>query len=277
MQHFLITRFNLGHRDWKITTSGNQIGSDAWLNHRFDLFEKFCLPSVKNQSNQNFTWIVLFDTGTPDGYKKRVEELAASYKNFQALYTNGFPQLLPSLQKYISAHIGNNDFIITTRLDNDDLIHKDFVQTIQALAQPIDRLIIDLRSGYQTSIKGGFYESRLYKEDPFNPFISVVEPSSNFNTVMSSRHAEWAKAKDIIVNKTKPLWIELVHDENKSNVEKKHMRLIRDVAYDEFGLLYDIPKFSKLYQLSNNFTLVRLARLLLRMYRKHVKVFFKKS
>ncbi len=269
-QHFIITRFNLGHRDWKTTQSGNQVGSDEWLNHRFDLFENFCLPSVRNQHQQNFTWIILFDENTPNKFREKINEIANSYDLIQVLYSDGFPQQLPTLHEFISKKT-QTDFVITTRLDNDDLIHKDFVETIQSLYQPKKDLVIDLRTGYQTSIKGRFYESRLYKEDPFNPFISVVEAVSDFNTVMAKRHAQWAKTKSLIINKEKPLWIELVHDENKSNVEKRHMRLVRNVAYDEFGLDKDIPKYSKKYELLNNFPLTRTMRALMRMYNKHVK------
>ena len=74
MNHYLITRFNLKKTNWNPRWKINQqlALSDEWLKYRFELFEKYCFPSVYNQSNQNFTWCVFFDIKTPDYYKERV-------------------------------------------------------------------------------------------------------------------------------------------------------------------------------------------------------------
>lgn len=76
----------------------------------------------------------------------------------------------------------DDDFIITSRLDNDDSIHHDFVYIIQNLAIKKHETIIDLRRGYQLDISSNIYEYRNYY-NKFNPFISLVESTSNFQTV----------------------------------------------------------------------------------------------
>jgi hypothetical protein len=59
--HFVLTRFNV-----KIGLGGGESVAPnlEWLVHRFDLFDKFCFPSVRNQSNLNFKWLVFFDVDT---------------------------------------------------------------------------------------------------------------------------------------------------------------------------------------------------------------------
>jgi hypothetical protein len=74
-KHFLLTRFNLRVEDWATTKNGDQVLNDAWLMDRFRLFESYCLPSVKNQSNQDFTWFVFFDKNTPDKFKCKLGQL----------------------------------------------------------------------------------------------------------------------------------------------------------------------------------------------------------
>ena len=54
VQHFLLTRFNLKLKEWQTTKQGESVGSELWLTKRFELFRKYCLPSVKQQTNQNF-------------------------------------------------------------------------------------------------------------------------------------------------------------------------------------------------------------------------------
>ncbi len=56
VQHFLFTRFNLRNESWNSTKNANPVLTEEWLEKRFDLFERFCLPSVKAQINQNFRW-----------------------------------------------------------------------------------------------------------------------------------------------------------------------------------------------------------------------------
>ena len=49
--HFLITRFNLKNNDWNVDKNDNVICDKDWLNFRFDIFEKTCFNSIKNQNN----------------------------------------------------------------------------------------------------------------------------------------------------------------------------------------------------------------------------------
>lgn len=66
-KHFIFTRFNEGWLDNdRLTQSGKPVNTDVWLKERCKLFEKFCLPSMMYQSNQNFTWLILFDKRTPE-------------------------------------------------------------------------------------------------------------------------------------------------------------------------------------------------------------------
>ena len=70
IQHFLLTRFNL--LLWNKDKEGGKVRSMKWLDHRFALFERYCFPSIKNQSCQNNVWIVLFDSLTPEVFKDRI-------------------------------------------------------------------------------------------------------------------------------------------------------------------------------------------------------------
>lgn len=69
--HYLLTRFNLAL--WIEDKNGAAIDREEWLKRRMALFETFCLPSVKNQSCQNFSWILLVDANTPAVYRERIK------------------------------------------------------------------------------------------------------------------------------------------------------------------------------------------------------------
>ena len=236
MKHFLLTRFNVKASTKTISVSQ----SDSWLSHRFELFEKYCLPSVKNQFNQNFTWGVFFDTDTPQKYKDKIDKISNSYNNFVPIFINESSDLEPTSSKFIASKIEDSDqYIITTRLDNDDIIHKQFIDTIQKLFSPTNGMVIDLRKGYQITIEKNNLEIRKYYQ-LFNSFISLIEDSTNFNTVMSRRHSHWWDSKSVVVFDDKRLWIELVHSKNKLNRVKGEFLLVPKIQSNDFGLLLDL-------------------------------------
>ena len=80
VKHFIITRFNLRGSD----PSSVRMIDDGYLAQRLDLFERFCLPTVRNQTVQDFRWLVLFaedtpvrDQGAHRGLRRRLAQLRA--------------------------------------------------------------------------------------------------------------------------------------------------------------------------------------------------------
>ena len=82
IQHFILTRFNL--LLWNKDKEGGKVRTTKWLEHRFSLFEKYCLPSILSQTCQDFEWIVLFDSMTPEKFMSKIAE-----------YEKRCPQLKP--------------------------------------------------------------------------------------------------------------------------------------------------------------------------------------
>lgn len=58
--HFLITRFNLRNPSWELTKNNETLLDDSWMSERIELFKNYCFPSVVNQTNKNFKWLLFF-------------------------------------------------------------------------------------------------------------------------------------------------------------------------------------------------------------------------
>lgn len=256
MKHFIVTRFNLKVEDWKTAKDGSIVLTDKWLEERFKLFQKYCLPSVINQKNQNFYWLVFFDIETPVAYKKMIDRIAGEYKKFVPLYIDSNNSLQPSFKKYILEHIKDDDlYIITSRLDNDDAIHENFVDIIQKIAIQKKDTVIDIRMGYQMDISDNSCKyRRLYNS--FNPFISLVENTKNFNTIISRKHQDWKNSDSILVYDKDPLWIEIIHKKNKLNSVRSNIPLIKEIKLKEFGIARDEKKLGSFFIFKNNFYVV---------------------
>ena len=82
IQHFVITRFNLRAAYSGADRQGQPVLSPGWMRERIELFERFCLPSMVHQANQNFTLssgnVSTASAGTPSGYSITVQNPSIS-------------------------------------------------------------------------------------------------------------------------------------------------------------------------------------------------------
>lgn len=243
-EHFIVTRFNLRVSEWKTTKNGLDVLSDEWMDDRLEKFEKYCLPSVLNQKNKNFKWLIFFDKMTSNKYLQKIDDLTKISSNIYCYFINGITELKQAFTDAIKSFPAkDNKWIITTRLDNDDIIHEKFVEEIQNNFTPVHETIIDLRNGLQLNIQKEQAEVKeLHNE--FNPFISLIENCEQFQTVISKPHRDWKSAKNIIVLDAYPLWIEVIHTNNKLNEADEKKLLSKSFNCQEFGLSKDLKFIS---------------------------------
>lgn len=233
MKHFLITRFNVPFEDFSRDKTGVETLGDDWLAHRFELFEKICLPSVKNQSNQDFIWLIYFGAQTTSVFRDRIAKHQSDYANIKPIYVKDMDEFYSSLVKDISPHlVPSDEELITSRMDNDDLIHRDFIKTIQSLAKAKGKYLIDLTKGYQMNIEGKVdVVSKQY-----NPFVSLKEHASSFETVMAQKHGKWRGLVDRTKYKKEKLWVQIIHDKNVHNHFKKRLFFQKKIHLPDFGI-----------------------------------------
>lgn len=127
---------------------------------RLDLFETFCLPSMKSQTNKNFLWIIRTDPDLHPSLLSKLISLLGNNQNYILLGSNYNPEgfgraesdsfgaflRADSKSPDMSAQVlsGNITLIqeafeksnkgailLETRLDADDGLHRDFVKTVQ--------------------------------------------------------------------------------------------------------------------------------------------------
>lgn len=243
IQHFILTRFNL--RLWNRDKFGSPVRTLTWLNHRFSLFERYCLPSIAGQTCKDFKWIVLFDGQTPDEYKSRI-----------AGYQSLCPQLIPVYVEPQNGRFFARIFgeevrkrmdlsarILTTYLDNDDALNIHFVEDIQRRVENLhDGTFITYADGYQYYTDHN-YVMRIHY--PRNHFVSVIEKNvlSQVRTIYGfGSHYYIVKIPGVQIEQVSDfrMWCEVIHEKNMGNdayflnsaMEKDPDTLSRDFAID---------------------------------------------
>ena len=214
-QHFILTRFNLRKKDWETTRTNTKVLTDEWMRNRLELFENYCFSSLKHQTTKDFTWLVFFDISTPEEFRQTISRLNDEFPTFKPIYIDGMEAFYPSIKKEIQARL-TQPYLITSRLDNDDALHQDYVKEVQLNFKQQDFMAIDFIDGYTLQIAP---EVKFAKRSHVhNPFLSLIEKSENFKTIWThERHGAWSKVKTVTPIQHKPMWMSVIHMENKVN------------------------------------------------------------
>ncbi len=217
LNHFLITRFSVPFDDYQNDKSGAKVRTPEWLEHRFRLFKTFCLPSVKAQTCQDFLWLVFFDGNTPEYFKKEIKNIKTQYRNFTPLFVDSASAFHTSLKQTIAENCKENIPLITSRIDNDDALHGDYIKTIQQHASSNDDdFLLNFKWGLQLDLKSGvLYQSK----DESNPFITRICKWQNqeIKTVFEFGHHEAEKFLPIKQITNPRGWLVIIHDKNMLN------------------------------------------------------------
>lgn len=254
LNHFILTRFNL--LLFIQDKERNKVRTTSWLEHRFALFERYCLPSIIGQTCQEFTWIVLFDSTTPEKFKEKIREYQKRCPQFVPVYVRPeggrfFAQIFrDEVVKRLVSNDKHQEFensridstskdsenselttdsklstlnselkVLTTYLDNDDALNVRFVEDIQRRASELsDGTFITYDSGYQYFTD---YKYVMQTHYPRNHFMSVVEKAGiSVKTIYGyGSHYYIDKIEGVKIKHVKnlPMWCEVIHEKNMGN------------------------------------------------------------
>ncbi|KQR02921.1 hypothetical protein ASF72_06935 [Arthrobacter sp. Leaf141] len=199
--HYVITRFN---------TRINERASDDWLRHRLGYFEKVCHASVKSQTVQDFEWLVYFDAERDQWFEDEVNRLAAGV--FTPVWVEG--KFSPADAAAEVTRRASRSWIITTRVDNDDALARDFLERVQGSFAATTEFI-NFTAGLQLTDDGRVF----HRSDPSNAFISLIEPLTDkplmgVYVAWHDRVSTYAPVRQVT---THPMWVQMVHGKNIAN------------------------------------------------------------
>jgi hypothetical protein len=120
--------------------------SEDRLNTKFKLFEKITLPSVVNQTNKNFSWYIYASSYLPQKYKTKLLKLTDNEK-INCIFIDSFKDFCKikfTDEKYC-----------TVRLDDDDGLDKDFVESLNNYNDVPNKTLITHACGKLVKLENG--------------------------------------------------------------------------------------------------------------------------
>ncbi len=202
-KHIVFTRFD--------THSAQQYDKD-WLKYRIEIFKKYTLQSLLNQTNRNF---VLWIRYCWDFYKE-VQELneylkTTGIKCFFTYFDTVNDKMIDEMNEYVK----DVDLVLETRIDSDDMYHCSVVDEIQTQILKEKQIFTFLHGYiYQESTK------QLWYYNDAIPFYTCVYPSEVYIDKIKKKEY-YPFLPDVyrfpglqILSKNK--FVVLVHDKNDS-------------------------------------------------------------
>lgn len=227
VHHLFLTRFNLrsGGREKNIRQSKD------WLKTRFQLFEDYCFPSMLAQTRRDFSWLIYFDSETPEYYKSRVIEYQQQMPDLKPVWVKPSKAIHVASDVLSIANRVESSHILTTRLDNDDGIHQDFVHKLREVSdsylQEHTPQVFNFSQGYILA------KNRLYcHQDTSNPFSSLLESTSSPKTIWGAQHVNIGTLGNLHQIDSEPMWLQVIHSNNVRNrIKGKRVLMLHTEAF----------------------------------------------
>lgn len=149
LQHVLITRFSYRSTSWQNLDDDRHFDplKPENLEYRFRLFEIAALPGVLGQTSQDFVWLIIVDRELDSNFRERLKALVSERPRTYLHDYNEADDLggLEWLRPYLHTP-EQGDYVVTTTLDDDDALPRDFVarlhEAVQRLAASRPPLLI---------------------------------------------------------------------------------------------------------------------------------------
>ena len=198
VKHLLITRYN-------VKFHGKKYMDKRWLKDRRKLFRNYTFPSVVHaRKPDGFMWIILRDVHTLAKEREALDKIVMYLPWIETVYVTH--HYIRDLQEYIYNNF-HDSHVLTTRLDSDDMIHRDYLERVYNSAQHMNSGYLNFSNGLYIRGKQAYGISL-----PSNAFISRIERRSVVKTVLEHSHTKAKHDPNYVEVATQdPMWAALDH------------------------------------------------------------------
>jgi hypothetical protein len=212
-QHLVVTRFAIRF------AAGDDVPAPAWFTHRLDLLRAYCMPTIAAQTDQGFRWVLLCDEAVPADMIAALEEMIASIPQAEiALTTVDSP--FSSRVAQLSA--AGTDALITTRLDSDDGLGRDYVRRIATYAEafaaadhPVQ--LVCFPEGCKLEVQSGDVYATYQPNSPTVTMFERLGEGVVPHSVYAGNHGYLNHLFPMHHDPAPAPWLQVVHAGNVSN------------------------------------------------------------
>lgn len=146
--------------------------TQSWIEYRLDIFEKYTLKSLKNQSNQDFRVYLCCEGST-------IPVIKSCLKKRASLPVNIYFDTIANNERDVKAALLQYDLLYHIRLDSDNLYQQDFIQKLYHYVPKEKTQVIISQYGYVYDIRDDSLAPYFQKSPPFYAFIYKAQDYIN--------------------------------------------------------------------------------------------------
>lgn len=240
------------------TRHGIGIFDEDWFGYRQELFSRLTVPSMAAQTTDDFVWLVVVDRAMPKAAREVLDRMLEGHPTARVLEVELKIDFGTDLRRWAQAEAARRGVanVLTTRIDDDDVIHRDLIRRIQDQARaflaehPDGKAVITPTIGYWwvPSERRGY---RTFHPSP-SMGTSVIESASQVESVYSVAHDKImrkfaAEGETVLqIGGRDPMWlyaITAIADQQGTDVDRRAKVLdnpaverLSDELFDEFGI-----------------------------------------
>jgi hypothetical protein len=233
--HVVATRMFSKLRPWH---------DESYIGRRLDIFETFTLPSLKNQTNQNFHWILLVNPNLAEASRARLQGLIGDSRNIHIAYVDIRKELhnqqeyVRSFNEFLERFPEKPDYLLSSRIDSDDCWNVRYVELLQ---QKVNELLSTARDPdafrgvlmtfpkgvicypYEIRLKFGMVDCR---KSYWSTSVDMLTSFDGRQPLYRFPHSKARKFARILGLRTfrfttrEPMWLYLQHDLNYALTDK---------------------------------------------------------
>ncbi len=193
---------------------------------RADLRRRCVVPLLRNQISEGFTWVVTSGIGMEGLHLEGIDHLTLGVPPPPTF--DRITYMVQQIVSEVASGFPKGEKVITTRLNNDDLLMPHHIEAAQApFRQEDGPRVVDV-PGFRVDARfGKVYQDTHYAEHDTHyaehgvpsPFISLVEQKvgrrCRVRTAYYDQHSVMHRHFEVMYLE-RPAWIHLIHGSNKT-------------------------------------------------------------
>lgn len=205
------------------------------MEDRFRHFEALALPSLKNQTDQDFTFLIVIGSQMPAVYKSRLAEMIASFPQAQILERDPGPHRAVMQDILLEARQTISGPCLQFRHDDDDAVAASFIERLRRTAQDC-RALLKTHPMVAIDFNRGFFatadEEGLQARELVTPYLGValglMARAKAKRTIMNFGHHKLNQTMPTVTFTDEPMFLRSLNDHNdsKANLQKRGSNLV---------------------------------------------------
>lgn len=213
-----------------------ELYAEARMKVRLFFLEHLVLPSLRVQSDPDFTLVLMMGEHLPERWRGQILELIADVEQVKPVFLPEGQNHMEACTALMRAHRDPSaDVVVEFRLDDDDAVARDFVEQLRGLyrqLRPIykanKRVAVDFCRGFLLRCEDdGRVNYHPVEARLWTPALALYLPPDHPRSLLNYPHMRtWRNMPVLSLNK-KPMFVRGAHGGNDSAIKERKVDSFR--------------------------------------------------